>query len=77
MARGQSSIVERHHRINDSCRLLLDANIFSDWSIRGGRSAEGDQNAELNTDSVLLRGNRDIGAELLSWTTVLGEAEHC
>ena len=49
MARGQSSIVERHHRINDSCRLLLDAN-NSDWSSRGGSSAEGDQNAELNTD---------------------------
>lgn len=42
--------MERHHRINDSCRLLLDANIFSDWSSRGGSSAEGDQNAELNTD---------------------------
>ena len=40
--------MERHHRIDDSCRLLLDANIFSDWSSRGGSSAEGD--AEMNTD---------------------------
>ena len=75
MARGPSSIVERHHRINDSCRLLLDANIFSDWSSRGGSSAEGDQN--IRTEHrlpVLLRGNRGNGADLLSWTTVLGEA---
>ncbi len=37
------SSVEQHHQIDES-RLLLDANIFSDWnSSRGGSSAEGEK----------------------------------
>ena len=74
----QSSIVVHHHRINDSCRLLLDANIFSDWSSRGGSSAEGDQNAELNTDYLFCSGkSRQWGRSATAGRLFLAKLGRC